>query len=423
LLARLPGGSFQVLSVGRDVAPSEVAAAPGGWGAVVGERIDARPEVVATIVAPNGTSWSAVVDRGRAAPRSYHEFDAPHVGIDARGRATAAWTRWRAATGRYDLRTASSTDGRTWTPARTLAATRKRTTSSHAFGQVDVAVAPAGPALLAWADGRGVHATVDGGPVERLTAAPTSGSPTASIADDGTAVVAYSDRRWRLFANDRGRDGRWSAPRELAGADDGPPGFSEAGGAQETALESVIAPDGRAVVAWPGSDLLGERIFATSAVGGVWTAAAPLSLPTRDADQAALSLGDGGDPRVLWLEARSPDTYRPRVSRLVSDATLQDTTPPAVTARLPARARRVFRVAVGCSEACDVRLSLRTTRGGFDLVSRLRELAAGETATLRVRAPTFGRRAWLHLFVSDRSGNVTRVARRVTFARRDPSMD
>ena len=168
---------------------------------------------------------------------------------------------------------------------------------------------------------------------------------------------------------------------------------------------------------------MGGRIFAASALGGAWTAPAPLSIPTRDAHEAALSLGTGGDPRVLWLEARSPDFYRPRMSRLVADASLRDSTPPDVTVRLPARAERVFRVPVSCSEACDARLSLRVMRRDYELVNDLRELAAGETATLRVRAPRFGHRAWLHLFVSDRTGNVTRAARRVTFPRRDPSRD
>lgn len=413
---RRPGGNFQELSPGRDVELEAVAAAPGGWAATIGYRVNARGngiELVATIVAPDGASWSAVVERGRATRRAYQDFLAPRVAIDAQGRATAVWTRWSSGSGRSDLRTASSVDVRSWTQASTLATSRK--SSSLDYGQVDVAVAPGGRTLLAWAAGRGVHASVDGGPAERLTTTRSAGSPAASIADDGAAVVAYSDRRWRVLANRRGPDGVWSEPRELAGADEGPLGYNEGGGPQQTELESAIAPDGRAVVAWTGYEGVGTRVLASSAAaGGAWTPPAQLSLPTRDGDSTVLWIGADGDPRALWLESQPPRSYVLRGARLIADAGSADAAAPVVTARLPARARRRdFSVSLSCSEACDVRLSLRTS--GSELAARVRELAAGETATLRVRAPGFGRRARLELLVSDRAGNVTRLARRVTY--------
>ena len=244
-------------------------------------------EVVATIVSPDGARRSTVLERKRATAEAL----APRVGIDARGTATAAWTRWNVISGRYVLRAAHAVAGAAWTPAGSLGAGADPVYDFLSVGQVDVAVAPGGRTLLAWADGRGVRAAVDGGTAERLTAENGAGSPAVAIGDDASAVVAYARPRrgsWRWTAA-RAARGR---PRTCCTGRGGPVP------SRPRPTRERAAPDGRAAVAWDGVGEVGLRVFAASGrPGGAWTAASPLSAITREATSPSLALGAAGDPR------------------------------------------------------------------------------------------------------------------------------
>jgi hypothetical protein len=432
VLVRSPGGAFGA-PVALGMRATEVAAAPGGWAAAVGERMRKR-HLVASILAPDGTTSSATLERARVDRRRFEGFLTPRIGLDARGAATVVWTRWEAISGTYVLRTSATADRSTWTAARSLGTGAEPKYNFPTLGQIDVAVAPGGHRLVAWADGRGVHASVDGGPAARLTAQRTAGSPTVSIADDGSALVAYGVRRARVLANDRGTDGLWAAARELAGDDLGPRSYGDRGTPHEVDLASVLAPDGRAVVAWDAGGFEGRRLVAAHGrVGGPWTPAAPVSLATRDAVASSLSLAASGEPRLMWVESvdRGP-ADRLRGARLVPEgAAPVDRTAPVLATRLPARTPRtrtgrvILRIPITCSEACDARVRLVDPDIGFPLESIVRELPAGVTTIVRLKTPGHvgremlksrrARRPRIEVLVTDRAGNLARSARRVRF--------
>jgi hypothetical protein len=431
LLVRRPGGAFTPVAL--DMRETKVAAAPGGWAAAVGERVreSLRNDLAATIVAPDGTARSTTLERARVNRHRFETFLDPRIGIAANGAATVTWTGWEAITGDYVLRTAATADGTTWT-ARRLGRGADPKYNFPYLGQADVAVAPGGHTLLAWADGRGLHVSVDGGAPERLARPRTAGSPTAAIADDGSAVVAYGVASARVLASDRGPGGTWTVPHELAGDRLGPGDGSEPGTPQEVALTSVVAPGGEAVVAWVGGRE-GRRLVATSGrPGGPWTTASPVSLITRDAVSPSLGVAASGEPRLMWIEtAERGPADRLRAARLLPDDPAADRTAPVLTTRLPARTPRtrtgrvVLTIPVGCSEACDARVRLLHRRIGYELVGVVREVPAGGTTTARLRidrllandilrAPS-ERTPRLEVTVSDRAGNVARQSRLVRF--------
>ena len=184
----------------------------------------------------------------------------------------------------------------------------------------------------------------------------------------------------------------------------------------------AVAPGGRAVVAWQAQrrPLLGV-VAASGQAGGAWAPATRLSSVTRDAYAISVALDAAGAPRVWWNEPGLG------VRGAALAAARADTTAPVVSASLPARlaptrsGRVRAAVRVRCSEACDARL--RLVHAGREGASAVRALAAGRGRTLRIRASAWlaeqlrlhpGQRTQrLELVVTDRAGNVTRLARRL----------
>jgi hypothetical protein len=133
------------------------------------------------------------------------------VGVDARGNATAVWARATlGAAFPQRLRVARSAGGGAWVDGPDLPAGETPFTSPS--GLVDVAVAASGATLLTWVTGAGVHAALGSEPPALVAAVPGAGTPTAAIADDGTALVAFGD------PGGRGRRRRASCGRQLATA-------------------------------------------------------------------------------------------------------------------------------------------------------------------------------------------------------------
>ena len=427
VVVRRAGAGFGAPApLGRRVRPLAVAAAPGGWVGVVGERSAPREysyELVATVVAPDGAARSEVVGSGSVL--------SPRIGIDARGAATVVWTSLSSRTGRLALRQTRTADGRTWEPARTLARSPWGSISdSPDRGHADVAVSAGGRTLVAWADGRGVDVWTDGGPAERVAAergAAGAGSATASVADDGSAIVAYAgpggrDPRersrpgWRMVGPASARRTGTCGPRRRPGV--------------HRALERARArrARGRRLGA-PGPPAASRSARRRARPGGAWQPATGLSAITRDADGFSLSLGSTGDPQLLWRETvRDSTAARLRGARLVPDAGPSDTTAPVMTTRLPARTPRTrtgrvrLTIPVSCVEACDARVRL-VARRGIEVRSVVRELPPGGAMTARLAIPRWfanellisrrARRPRLEVLVTDRAGNVASRSRAV----------
>jgi hypothetical protein len=435
VLVRRPGGRFGApIAAGRELRPTDLAVASGGWVGVVGTRIR-EPlvrELVATIVAPDGTSRPAVVERGRSTARVAESFRSPRIGLDASGTATIVWTRFDSMASTYDMRTARATGGGAWGAARSLGDGAAPIHLFPLLGQADVAVAPTGHTLVAWADGKGVRASFDGGPAELLATERDAASPTVALADDGSAVVAYTGRDRRILVSDRSAAAAWSSPHVMSGAV--APVADHRGRPQEVELSSVLAPDGRAVVAWQGAGDVGPRaVAAWRSAGGSWMPAVPLSAITRESDLPWLWLGAAGDPRLVWTERPHLHSRRRlRGARLAADAEAEpsDRTAPIIATRLPARTPRTrtgvvrFRIPVRCSEACDARVRLVDRRSGGEIVGVVRALRADRRTTVRLTPPAYfaveflvherARRPRIEVLVTDRAGNVARRSRTVT---------
>jgi hypothetical protein len=319
------------------------------------------------------------------------------VGIDAGGNATIVWAARDASESR--ARIARSVAGGPWSAPGDLPAGTE-------VGSVDLAVSPAGHTLVTWANREGVHAMLDAEPVRRVAADPSPSGARSVVADSGAALVAITGRGGRVLSVERPAGADWLPEREISR-----PAVASA----EPPAEPMLAPDGRAIVAWLGDSVVrgGALVAVTGRLGGPWGAPARLSSPVRSF--ATWSFRTTGEPGLDWTE--STDNFGSGLVRrgaaLVADAAA-DRTAPAVTTRLRSRlpatstGRLNLRVPVRCSEACVARVEL-----GGDVA--IRDLAAGERGTITVG--DFGdsflarpglRRLPLRLLVADRAGNLTR---------------
>lgn len=436
---RRPGQPFAAaLALGGSASLYELAAAPGGWVAAAWLSPQAD-RVEAAVVDPSGKVRRALLDRGRNGKRSWTVFSIPQVGIDAAGRATVAWSRWRLSDDGYSgtrqrIRVARSSRG--W-----------RTTdlapgAEPIFGQpewplLDVVVTPGGRSLIAWATKRGIEASEDGRAPTTLARARRPGSPTAAMTDDRAALIAYS-QAGRILAVDRAAGGAFGARHRLSGRPGpGPEGAPPEGypwpttdgddGSDDVALTSALAVDGRAVVGWATGD---GTAAATGRAGAAWTPAGKASLPTRMNDQPPVATLDGaGDPWLVWLESTVfADDSRARGARLVPDALAPapDTTAPVLTAQLPTTARfgrrLSLRVPVSCSEACDVRVRILLPDIAVpDLAFAVsaRWLQPGASATVVITPRSVVQQEWreeppreitVDVLATDRAGNTASAA-------------
>src|SRR5262249_11836451 len=151
--------------------------------------------------------------------------------------------------------------------------TRKDGAEARALG---LAVSPGGHFLLAWSTPGEVRASLDDGTPQTLAEAFTLDEPAVSLADDGSALVAYSAED-KVLVLDRTGDGAWSAPQAIG--DEGGEGVATA-----------VAADGRAFVSW---SVFPDAVVAVRA-GGTWTPGQNVSSPVRLADPPVVALDAAG---------------------------------------------------------------------------------------------------------------------------------
>ncbi len=440
IVIRRPGGAFgPALRVGAPRNPATlaapaVAAAPGGWLAAAWVQDAERSELVAAVVAPDGAVRTTVLDSG---PLLETGYSWPRIGIDATGAATAAWTHWTLVgatrpTLEHARMARSAPTGGAWGPVRDLGVGDRGSEDSQIPARMGLAVTPGGRALAAWTNGLAVRAVEgDAAPVTLASLAGV-GVPVVALNEDGAALVAFpqvnpsDDRDIGVLAVDRAAGGPWSPARRLAAPRRDEPDAN----VDNLPLATALAPDGRALVAWPVLDLSAgfDRILVATRSAGAWTPARTLSIPTRASVGAPAAWVDAaGDPRVAWIE----DAARLRADRLVAGAQL-DTSAPHLTATLP-RAMRVngdgirpVRLSVRCSESCDV-LAAILVPGGDSVpeADAVRAVPAGKTVhiTIRQQGDSFlpspaPRHLRLRVIAADRAGNVAERSRLVAVNRR-----
>ncbi|WP_121257482.1 hypothetical protein [Solirubrobacter pauli] len=401
LAIRRPGATFGAPTpLGRVTWPPAVAAAPGGWIAVAWTRqatgsLDSTLTVL--VIPPSGRPVKTVLARGQAIGR-------PRVAIAPDGTAAVAWSTSRPRSTRFvaDLR------GGAWSAPAELPGG----SGSGTGAGVALAMAPGGRRLLAWAAGDGIRVQVDGEPAATVAPVGDGSELAAALADDGAAVVAFTDGADVVRAVDRGPGGAWSAPHQLS-----VPGH---GTSVDGGLEAILAPGGRAVVAWP----VARRLAAVSGpAGGTWDVAALVSPVTRDVAAFDLTHDAAGEPWLLWIEPDHAGGGGPvRGARLAASAPA-DTTPPTFTVsvprKLPATRNALtldIPITIRCDEPCDVRAGFtRDAYSAYALRANQRTTfhldGRSERETLLSRP---GQRALrFTVTVSDRAGNVA-ARRRVS---------
>jgi hypothetical protein len=402
MIVRRAGMFSAPIALADQAVDPDVAAARGGWVAAAWFTGDGDVFTLSLlVVAPDGRETRTTVASFRAAIVGW-----PRIAITPAGDVTAVWSELNADV--RHVRVARVAQG-----AAPVVSALPGEVRVGAGAEYSLAVAPGGATLIAWAADDGVRALDgDGAPV-LVSTGTTPSTLSAALNDAGAAIVAHGNSAREIVLVERPPGGTWTVPHVL---DDVAREASDSLDDQASHVSgAVLAADGRAVVTWSDEhDHLSAVEGANGRVGGPWSGPASLSAATRSGILASSWLDAAGEPRVLWQESR----LGLRGARLA--AAREDVTAPVVTASLPARARAAeagrFRLAVPvrCSEACDVRLTVR----GEEVT---RELPAGRTVTLRYRASAYlgelllrrSRPLRVALVVTDRAGNVVRSSRQL----------
>lgn len=421
IAVRPPGGRFGTpIRLDRSLEVEDVAVAPGGWAALVGRQsvaLGAEEPVVVVTVAPDGRVRRSVVDR---APPGF-AADSARVGIDASGTATVAWVREEPYGRAASVRVTRALAGAAWETPRDGGAV-PLSPGGRPFA---LAVSPTGHTLLAWAGSDGVLAELDG-VATRLAPARRTGIPAAALGADGSAIVAWVASAGDLAVAARTPDGQWAPPTTFPGTPATP---RDATGLQ---VALALASDGRALVGWQSRDLDSPRALAIwGRPGSAWSAPVAVSPITGSAHSLWAWTDADGVPHLQWHERTDAvGVGRFRGVRLAPDsqAGTPDTSPPTVTARLPAHTARTrsghvrLRIPVRCSEACDVRVRIIDRTADDRVIDGTdRAVPAGRRVLLRfstdwpfayrVLTERRARRPRLELLVADRAGNTVRRSR------------
>ena len=416
---RDPGGAFGApvrLGRAQDFGPSVAAAvSPAGHAVVAWAQVRGRPDprrrgrfrIVAARRAPGGafgaveplTGWR----RGPSIATA-----AVEAAVDGAGMATVAWARPLPERGLFDR---ADIGVATAAPGTPFAAQRVAGDVSEP-SRPALAVAAGGWTLLAYGGEDGIRAYERAPGAARFTEVlaaelPQATDVTVAVRDGGGGLVA-----WRTDASAgagaqvvvREGPGAFERPRPVARdverfdtggfvalvSTGGPPYDPEAG-----VLRAALAPDGRALLAWPAARMgfgrtSSPRLAAGTLAGGF---AAPVELGSliRDAEGVAPLFLPDGRAALAWtdnaghVEASVPSGPG-RLHLAVESAPPLPPPPPAprVTLRAP-RTQHLYRsqnprVTATCAQACDLRASVVAPReSAMTLVETLR---AGRSARL-----------------------------------------
>jgi hypothetical protein len=324
LRVAVPGGTPATLSSPSSavVTPPSVAVAPNGAAVVAWEQVG-NPgglRVLAAVrPAPNSPFGSPVtLSAGSPGDGSPVQVVAPVAGIDSAGVATILWVPGFSGNGGGVLRVATTAAGRFGQP---------QTIASAAGDQLALAVSPGGRTLiLSYGDSDSLVAFERpiGASAFAPVPVPTSGSPddaAMSLADDGSAVIAYHADPTAVFALVRRPGGIFGHERLISGRL--PDGFSQSGGSFGTSdSSSSVPPDdeagdrmlaalgsgGRVLVTWVdpsgGGDAASAHVAGGTLAGGL-THATRLGSPCRTANATRpLTLADGALAAAWTDDAR-----------------------------------------------------------------------------------------------------------------------
>ncbi|MEA2449733.1 MAG: hypothetical protein QOG63_1665 [Thermoleophilaceae bacterium] len=354
-----------------------------------------EPDRAAIFVArrPPGGAFGAPQRVAEWHEPEYAADPAPVVGIDAQGTTTVAWA----------TPTGNETDGvdqavvSTATGARdqSLGAPARLTRRLADVAELELAVTPTGEALLAVAAGTGVRLFErrDAGFVSRRRFAPTDnldsvGELALAEAPDGSAVIAwrtgYSEEAGVTAVRRTGM-GPFGAPVEIARPHFADNGFSDVYFSDNlnrasapddrdgTDVRAAISPAGEPVVTWVGIRAAGRdrrlrSAYAARGRGAAAFARTLLGSPCRPANATAPVTLPDGRLGAAWTDNLSRHVFagldlpeaKGRLHLALAD---QPPDAPGVPPRVTVTAPRMksldfeqpLRVRVSCDRACDIR--------------------------------------------------------------------
>jgi hypothetical protein len=299
---RAPGGAWSApQSISDDVRSSEqidLAAGPDGTVAAIWRRYDSSRWIVQARVRPAGGTWGPVADLSATG----QDANGPRIALDGQGTAHAIWSRSNGS--RTIAQVSAKPAGGGWSAAQSL--------SGPGFnaGNTQIAVSPAGDAVVAWTRGTtptsaqaatrpagGAWSTIH----DLSVAGRTAAEPQVGIDAAGNATVLWGeeDGVWRVRAATRPAGGAWSAATTISDT-------------SRSAFAPTLAvqPDGAAVAGWFGNEGSTSRIEAAHRAGGAWTAPAPVSASGRVALHPQLALDGRGNAVMVWERATDGDATK-----------------------------------------------------------------------------------------------------------------
>lgn len=301
---RAPGGAWGTpQSLSDDVRSSEqidLAAGPDGTVAAIWRRYDGSRWIVQGRVRPAGGAWGAVADLSAAG----QDAGGPRVALDGQGTAHAIWSRSNGSRTIAQVATKPADGG--WSAGQPLSG------PGHNAGNTQIAVSPAGDAVVAWTRGTtptsAQAATRPAGgawsAIHDLPAAGrTASDPQAGIDRAGSATVVWGEEdggTWRIRAATRPAGAAWSSAATLSDT-------------SRSAFAPTLAVSlhGAAVAGWLANDGSTSRIEAAHrAAGGAWTAPTPVSASGRVALYPQLALDGRGNAVMAWERATDADATR-----------------------------------------------------------------------------------------------------------------
>ncbi|MDW5594942.1 PKD domain-containing protein, partial [Conexibacter stalactiti] len=339
---RAAGGSWSepadLSDNGSNAEQLTLASGPDGAVAATWRRYDGRRWIIEARVRPAGGGWgpAAAISAGG------QDANSPRITLDGSGAAHALWARSNGSKTVIEWRMLPA--GGSWSPTETLSS------AAYSAGYPQLAVSPAGDAVVAWTLGTAptsVQARLRpaGGAWEASThdvsaSGRAANEPLAGIDGSGNATVLWSESDGmhtlvRAAAHPAG--GGWSGGGPLS-----------AGGASAGALTLAVAPDGVAVAGW--ARFVGGAVVIEGARrpadGAAWQPAQQLSAGGRNALYPQVALDGRGNAVAVWDRASDADAAKHEIQAIGFDgeaplldglsvpaaATVGDAVPLAVTA-------------------------------------------------------------------------------------------
>jgi hypothetical protein len=293
---RPAGGSWsapvKLSAAGETAENPRVAMDAAGDAITTWKRDNGTNLIVEAASRPAGDSWSAPVPI--SAPG--RNAEAPRVAIGAGGRAVVAFGRYNSSVESVVEASVFTFGQGSWTAPVPI--------SSPEGEFPDVAVDPAGDAVVAWERPDGANYRIEASTLAAVGGGWSAAVPISAAGRNASSARVAIDATGEAVATWKREDGTnfliEAASHPLGGAWGTPVALSAPGQEAEAARVAIDAA-GDATVEWTRSDGAHYIIeMARRTASGGWGSATPLSVPGENALEPSVAMDDGGDAILSW---------------------------------------------------------------------------------------------------------------------------